>query len=224
MIYHYVYRIDLTETGEFYFGSRTCKCHPKNDTYMGSMVRWKPDKSKLIKSIINDTFLNRTDAVKAESTLIKENINNPLIRNYYIPNENFHTTGWGYCTGKIGPRKNAIISTNQREKQRQMILGKKHTDTTKHKMSESHLGKLKTKEHRENLSKSLSGKPKSETHKKALSEVHKIPVLQFDKSGNFIKEWPGIVDVERELGIYHISSVCKGRAKSAGGFIWKYKK
>lgn len=222
-MYHYVYRLDLIETGEFYFGSRTSKCHPNDDSYMGSMIRWKPDKSKLKKTIIDFSFVNREDAINFEANLIKENINNPLIRNYYIPNKNFHTIGWGYWKGKVGPRKNAVISTAQREKQRLMILGTKHSDDTKSKMSKSHLGKIKTKKHRENLSKSLTGKPKSEKHKATLSEIHKIPVLQFDKDGNFIREWDGIIDVERELKIYHISSVCKGRAKTAGGFIWKYK-
>lgn len=53
------------------------------------------------------------------------------------------------------------------------------------------------------------------------------PVLQFDKSGNFIKEWPSMIKVEEELGIDHsnISKCCLGlyHHKTAGGFIWKYK-
>jgi len=52
-------------------------------------------------------------------------------------------------------------------------------------------------------------------------------VLQYDKAGNFIKEWPSIQHVERELGINnsHISQNCRGSKtyKSAGGFVWKYK-
>lgn len=53
------------------------------------------------------------------------------------------------------------------------------------------------------------------------------PVLQFDREGNFIKEWPSALKVEEELGIYHsnISNCCLGRygLKTTGGFIWKYK-
>ena len=49
-------------------------------------------------------------------------------------------------------------------------------------------------------------------------------VLQFDKNGNFIKKWTTIKDVEIELGIpnSNIVKCCKGKRKTAGGFIWKY--
>lgn len=82
------------------------------------------------------------------------------------------------------------------------------------------------------------GIPKSETAKKAIGEAHKgIPksethraklskkVLQFTKSGEFIKEWPSMSEAERELGIAksNICKCCNGKIKSAGGFIWMYK-
>ena len=52
-----------------------------------------------------------------------------------------------------------------------------------------------------------------------------IPILQYSKSGDFIREWPGALEVERVLGINNgnINSCCRGRYKSAGGFIWRYK-
>ena len=51
------------------------------------------------------------------------------------------------------------------------------------------------------------------------------PIIQYDKEGNFIKEWKCANDVERVLGISnkHIGSVCLGKRKSCGGYIWKYK-
>ena len=50
-----------------------------------------------------------------------------------------------------------------------------------------------------------------------------IPILQFSKDGTFIKEWPSMSEAGRQLGIAHICNCCKGRLKSAGGFVWKYK-
>ena len=52
-----------------------------------------------------------------------------------------------------------------------------------------------------------------------------IPILQYSKSGKFIREWTGAHEVERVLGIYHtsITQCCKGKRKSAGGFVWRYK-
>lgn len=51
-----------------------------------------------------------------------------------------------------------------------------------------------------------------------------IPILQFDKDGNFIREWDCMADVERELHINHshICHCCKGERKTAGGYVWSY--
>lgn len=48
-------------------------------------------------------------------------------------------------------------------------------------------------------------------------------VLQYDMEGNFIKEWESIVSAQKVYGYIHISDVCKGRRKTAGGYKWKYK-
>ena len=58
----------------------------------------------------------------------------------------------------------------------------------------------------------ISGKKKS------------IPILQFAKDGELIKEWPSACEAERQLGICqsHICQCIKGRRKSAGGFVWRY--
>ncbi len=51
-------------------------------------------------------------------------------------------------------------------------------------------------------------------------------ILQYSLDGEFIKEWPSATEASRALGrniIGGIGLVCKGKKKSAGGFIWKYK-
>ncbi len=50
-------------------------------------------------------------------------------------------------------------------------------------------------------------------------------ILQFDKCGNFIKEWIGLKSITKEIGTNssNIANCCRGKIKSAGGFIWKYK-
>ena len=48
------------------------------------------------------------------------------------------------------------------------------------------------------------------------------PVLQYDLKGNFIKEWNSIIEAKREVGDIKISECCKGKRKSAGGFVWRY--
>lgn len=81
--------------------------------------------------------------------------------------------------------------------------------------------------HREMCSKGgkIGGKIAGKINGKSLSKIEKqsIPILQFSKSGEFIKEWPSLSEAYRQLGIQHICQCCKGRRKSAGGFVWRYR-
>jgi hypothetical protein len=110
---HYVYKIVDVKTGEFYFGSRTHET-PHADKYMGSYKVWKPeDVNRLLKEIIHDDFETRNDAVEFESYLISNHIDDPLNRNYYIPDKGFHTTGLDVCSkdafiGRYGERDGII--------------------------------------------------------------------------------------------------------------------
>jgi len=207
---HYVYKIIDKKTKEFYIGSRSCKCNVDDDNYLGSPIHWKPNKNRLQKEIIKDNFINRKGAFKYEAALIIKNLDNPLNMNYHIP-------GIGFTM--IGKKH----TEQSKQKNREKHLGKVCSEETKRKMSESHKGKIKSKEHRKNLSKSLTGKIVSKEHANHISEALKIPVLQYDMNMNFIKEWAGQIDIKRKLGINHIGDCCKGKTKSAGGFIWKFK-
>lgn len=54
-----------------------------------------------------------------------------------------------------------------------------------------------------------------------------IRILQFDKKGNFIQEWESIrafyISQGEKRDTFHIGDVCKGKRKTACGYIWKYK-
>ena len=63
----------------------------------------------------------------------------------------------------------------------------------------------------------------SEAAKKATKEKQSIPILQFKKDGTFVKEWLSMNEAGRQLGIHAIWHCLKGRIKSAGGFVWRYK-
>lgn len=49
-------------------------------------------------------------------------------------------------------------------------------------------------------------------------KVHQIDI----HTGNVIQTWNSTREVQRVLGISNVASVCKGRRKTLGGFIWKY--
>lgn len=52
-------------------------------------------------------------------------------------------------------------------------------------------------------------------------------IYQFDLDGNFVKKWNNLVSINKKLYINvnnmgHIGDVCRGKRKTAYGYIWKY--
>lgn len=77
---------------------------------------------------------------------------------------------------------------------------------------------------KENSNNPLSIVNKSESKKGIKNHRHQ-PVLQYDKDGNFIREWDTMTEAETTLKITHkIHFVCQGKRKTCGGYIWKYKR
>lgn len=58
--------------------------------------------------------------------------------------------------------------------------------------------------------------------KKPKNDLGCRPVLQFDKEGNFLAEYPSTIAIKREWNS-PIGACCMGKTKQAYGFIWKYK-
>ena len=63
------------------------------------------------------------------------------------------------------------------------------------------------------------------TRNERVGDSRSKPILQYSKSGEFIREWKSAAEVERVLRINNsdIIACCRGKRKSAGGFVWKYK-
>ncbi len=120
--------------------------------------------------------------------------------------------------------------------------GRKHTEESKLKMSNTkkgkpipwlNNGKERTEQHKKNLSKSLKGRNSPNKDKKFDEEMRKKlsdastckrKVKQMDLEGNIIKIWDSISEAQKTLQIRHISEVCRGvkSQKTAGGFKWAY--
>lgn len=52
----------------------------------------------------------------------------------------------------------------------------------------------------------------------------KRKVYQISKDNQIIKEWESIKEAQNSLKITHISECCRGKYKTSGGYVWKYKK
>lgn len=85
-----------------------------------------------------------------------------------------------------------------------------HSEETKHIM------KLKALE--------LKRKPSNEAREKSIRKIIK-PILQYDIKGIFIKEYSSIKEAAISLQIHSTGIVysAKGKRKTSGGYIWKYK-
>ena len=61
------------------------------------------------------------------------------------------------------------------------------------------------------------------THNERVANANSIPIIQFTKSGKYIRTWKSGTEVERIIGVSSssISSCCKGKKKTAGKSIWK---
>jgi group I intron endonuclease len=110
-------------------------------------------------------------------------------------------------------------------------------DSTKQRISKSNKGnKSRTgyknsEAHRKKMSEFMKGNkfnlgnsPSKETRQKLqLAQPHRVVVRQYTLSGEFVAEYPTIAEASRITQIEgnNIGKVALGKAKSAGGYIWK---
>ena len=109
------------------------------------------------------------------------------------------------------------MSEETRRKMAESRTGKHLSEDTKRKLSESQIGEKSY----------WYGKHHSEESKNRIREntPSKKPVLQFSKDGKLIAEYLSLNEAERQTGCNqgNICRCCRGKLKSTGGFIWKYK-
>ena len=84
---------------------------------------------------------------------------------------------------------------------------------------DNQLSNLRVVTHKENNANPIT----AERHQEANSKFRNKPILQIDMvTGEVIREWECMRDVERELELRrgHISECCHGKRKSTGGYRW----
>lgn len=109
--------------------------------------------------------------------------------------------------------------------------GKKMTIEHKSNIGKGGIGLKRTDETKKNISDSLKGKKLSQQHKKAISNGlsgYKKGVFKIcPKTNEILNEYTSIAEAIKQNGLEKVKTnligVCKGRGKTCGGYIWKYK-
>ena len=90
------------------------------------------------------------------------------------------------------------------------------------KISGALKNKSKSEEHKRKIGEGNKGKVISEETKQKIRQSKSKKVIQYDLNGNLIKIWNSIKEAIESTGATHISDCCKGKSKTAGGYIWRY--
>lgn len=95
--------------------------------------------------------------------------------------------------------------------------GKQMSEETKRKMSESHNGIIRTEEHKKNISESKKGN-KNPMYGKHTVNSKRVRCVETKEI------FPSMRDARKSMNISstHISCVCNGKRKTAGGFHWEF--
>ena len=130
--------------------------------------------------------------------------------------------------------KRFYASPQARERISKARTGCKHTEEAKRKMSAAKRGThyVMTEERRQNISKGqrkrLDNDPLYRENRAQIwaniGRSHAKKVSQYSANGEFIRTYESAHAAQRNTGIKNgnISKCCNGKAKSAGGYIWRY--
>ncbi len=200
--------------------------NPENPVYIGITSRGlkarlsehvRNNNSGKFKDWINFQIKNNVDILISEiETVSKEETKTREI--FWI--HHFKEIGFDILNGNNGGGGPIELTNEQKNKlsesrvgDKNPFYGKSHSNNSLKKISDNNarywLGKKLSKEAIENR-----------------SEKRNVPIIQLDKNDNFIKTWKSISEASDILNIdpSSIVKVLKHKRKTAGNYVWKYKK
>jgi len=203
-----VYKIINRVNSEFYIGS-SIRVNARRDNHL-----WNLRNNKHTNSYLQNSF-NKHGEENFQFIKIENVCEEKLLEReqYYI--DTLHPK---YNLRRIAERGGGIIGRVCSEETKRKIgnanRGKSPSQEARDKMSATRRGKFLTEEHKNNISRSLS-----------TLTVNFKSVKQFSLDGKLLNTFNSITEASKESKVSrtHISSVCKGKRKTTGGFKWKYK-
>lgn len=134
---------------------------------------------------------------------------------------------WGYKILSFGCVHKFVAQMFIPKTQEDISLGRNEVDHIDGNKLNNYYKNLRWCTHSENISFPLARKRQYESSRKNgfKGRPPKKAVVQFDLNGNFIAEYDSVLEAGEKCSIWKggISTVLKGKQKTAGGFIWRYK-
>jgi hypothetical protein len=165
-----------------------------------------------------------SDRLVGRTSYHKENTGDKISKTKKEWFEN-NTHHWGSKISKSMTGKQNRLNTFQpqsaKDKMSELKAGIPRSDDVIQKMKKPRVNKENFGKHRIGIKTPEDVKEKQ----RQSASKRQTAVIQEDKNGNFITEYPGINEASRQTGCYvsAITMCCKGKLKSTKGFVFKYK-
>lgn len=152
---------------------------------------------------------------------------------YYVKQYKSHHRRFGYNlaitgVGNIGKMPQHIIKKSVKTRRKKAAeRGYWFKPETIKKQADGRRGFKHTDKAKEKIRLASTGRKKSKEVVQKTIDAIIIAVEQYNLDGTYIRDFKSISDalifLNKSLKHSHISSCCKGKRKSAYGYIWKYK-
>jgi len=193
--------------------------NPSGKVYIGQTINLKARKwaysrggstqqAKLSRSIQKHGWDSHTFDIIFQGICSADCLNK--LERYYIAHYNSMKQGLN-CTEGGGGARGRTMSAESLAQMSQRLKGRVFTEEWKRKISEACKGRPAHNK----------GKQKAPE----LVELHKKPIIQYSKQGDFIREWSCAMEASKALAISNscIGRCCTGDLKSYSGHVWRHK-
>lgn len=238
-IFAVIYKITNLVNGKVYIGQTTGSPKRRLNRHV-SDARARRSNSPLQNAIMkygveNFTFDVVICAFDREST--------NLLEKFFIKEHKSNTKEFGYNLTDGGEGMDGYRHTEE-AKRKLSLVGKdrQHSEKSKQKISLGNKGKVISEETKQKQRLTMVGRRATEKTKQKMSLVRKgrkisdetkqkrtftkfvRPVEQLSIDGVLLNEYPSLTAAENSTDIDKgcICQVCKGKQKTAGGFLWRY--